>query len=157
MASAVAGDGSDGDRFRRSRQPDQPKLRTCRLRHRFMCLMRIPIANSRIYLQATLNYVPAVSSDSFFFAPLHQCIQPLIGTCCAPGHYGYQRAFEMTSTSSPRRSLPSRRPELFQSCFSLRATRSCGRYSRYPAQLPVYATLKPKDSLDRPGTGRFLD
>ena len=111
MASAVAGDGSDGDRFRRSRQPDQPKLRTCRLRHRFMCLMRIPIANSRIYLQATLNYVPAVSSDSFFFAPLHQCIQPLIGTCCAPGHYGYQRAFELTSTSSPRRSLPSRRPE----------------------------------------------
>src|SRR5258707_168030 len=26
------------------------------------------------------------------FAVLHQCIRPLIGACCAPGHHGYQRA-----------------------------------------------------------------
>src|SRR2546426_12511747 len=25
-------------------------------------------------------------------AVLHQCIRPLIGACCAPGHHGYQRA-----------------------------------------------------------------
>ena len=30
-------------------------------------------------------------------AVLHQCIRPLIGVCCAPGHHGYQRAFELTS------------------------------------------------------------
>src|SRR6266481_8981853 len=24
-------------------------------------------------------------------AVLHQCIRPLIGACCAPGHHGYQR------------------------------------------------------------------
>jgi len=28
-------------------------------------------------------------------AVLHQCIRPLIGACCAPGHHGYQRAFEL--------------------------------------------------------------
>src|SRR5215475_9043409 len=26
------------------------------------------------------------------FAVLHQCIRPLIGAVCAPGHHGYQRA-----------------------------------------------------------------
>src|SRR4030088_1751273 len=30
-------------------------------------------------------------------AVLHQCIRPLIGACCALGHHGYQRAFELTS------------------------------------------------------------
>jgi hypothetical protein len=30
-------------------------------------------------------------------AVLHQCIRPLIGACCAPGHHGYQRAFELIS------------------------------------------------------------
>jgi hypothetical protein len=30
-------------------------------------------------------------------AVLHQCIRPLIGVCCAPGHHGYQRAFELIS------------------------------------------------------------
>ena len=28
-------------------------------------------------------------------AVLHQCIRPLIGACCAPGHHGYQRAGEL--------------------------------------------------------------
>jgi hypothetical protein len=28
---------------------------------------------------------------------LHQCIRPLIGACGAPGHHGYQRAFELIS------------------------------------------------------------
>jgi hypothetical protein len=28
-------------------------------------------------------------------AVLHQCIRPLIGACCAPGHHGYQRACEL--------------------------------------------------------------
>src|SRR6201993_382171 len=28
-------------------------------------------------------------------AVLHQCIRPLIGAVCAPGHHGYQRAFEL--------------------------------------------------------------
>src|SRR5215510_861523 len=27
----------------------------------------------------------------------HQCIRPLIGACCAPGHHGYQRACELIS------------------------------------------------------------
>src|SRR5207253_7809553 len=30
-------------------------------------------------------------------AVLHQCIRTLIGACCAPGHHGYQRAFELIS------------------------------------------------------------
>src|SRR5260370_13262681 len=30
-------------------------------------------------------------------AVLHQCIRPLIGACGAPGHHGYQRAFELIS------------------------------------------------------------
>src|SRR5215470_13656488 len=30
-------------------------------------------------------------------AVLHQCIRPPIGACCAPGHHGYQRAFELIS------------------------------------------------------------
>jgi hypothetical protein len=28
---------------------------------------------------------------------LHQCIRPLIGACCAPGHHGYQRACGLVS------------------------------------------------------------
>ena len=28
---------------------------------------------------------------------LHQCIRPLIGTFCAPGHHGYQRACDLVS------------------------------------------------------------
>jgi hypothetical protein len=31
------------------------------------------------------------------FAVLHQCIRPLIGACCAPGHHGYQRAHVLIS------------------------------------------------------------
>src|ERR1700716_4495385 len=38
-------------------------------------------------------YWLVLSSD----AVLHQCIRPLIGACCAPGHHGYQRAFELIS------------------------------------------------------------
>jgi len=30
-------------------------------------------------------------------AVLHQCIRPLIGAFCAPGHHGYQRACELVS------------------------------------------------------------
>jgi hypothetical protein len=30
-------------------------------------------------------------------AVLHQCIRPLIGACCAPGHHGYQRACDLIS------------------------------------------------------------
>jgi hypothetical protein len=30
-------------------------------------------------------------------AVLHQCIRPLIGAWCAPGHHGYQRAFGLIS------------------------------------------------------------
>src|SRR5262249_60194743 len=30
-------------------------------------------------------------------AVLHQCIQPLIGAFCAPGHHGYQRACDLVS------------------------------------------------------------
>jgi len=28
-------------------------------------------------------------------AVLHQCIRPLIGAFCAPGHHGYQRACDL--------------------------------------------------------------
>ena len=41
-------------------------------------------------------YGPAVRRKRFRrsggFAVLHQCIRPLIGAVCAPGHHGYQRA-----------------------------------------------------------------
>ena len=41
-------------------------------------------------------YGPAVRfkkiSSNWRLAVLHQCIRPLIGACCAPGHHGYQRA-----------------------------------------------------------------
>ena len=30
-------------------------------------------------------------------AVLHQCIRPLVGACCAPGHHGYQRACNLIS------------------------------------------------------------
>ena len=30
-------------------------------------------------------------------AVLHQCIRPLIGACCAPGHHGYQRTYALVS------------------------------------------------------------
>jgi hypothetical protein len=30
-------------------------------------------------------------------AVLHQCIRPVIGACCAPGHHGYQRASDLIS------------------------------------------------------------
>ena len=30
-------------------------------------------------------------------AVLHQCIRPLIGALCAPGHHGYQRACDLIS------------------------------------------------------------
>jgi hypothetical protein len=30
-------------------------------------------------------------------AVLHQCIRPLIGAFCAPGHHGYQRACDLIS------------------------------------------------------------
>src|SRR5215475_2405288 len=41
-------------------------------------------------------YGPAVRRKRFprsgGFAVLHQCIRPLVGAVCAPGHHGYQRA-----------------------------------------------------------------
>jgi hypothetical protein len=30
-------------------------------------------------------------------AVLHQCIRPLLGACCAPGHHGYQRACDLVT------------------------------------------------------------
>src|SRR6266436_3707227 len=36
------------------------------------------------------------------FAVLHQCIRPLIGACCAPGHHGYQRACGLISCQASR-------------------------------------------------------
>ena len=46
-------------------------------------------------------YGPAVRSKkisaSWRRAVLHQCIRPLIGACCAPGHHGYQRACDLVS------------------------------------------------------------
>src|SRR6202043_861613 len=43
---------------------------------------------------------PSVTTEAGGFvnladAVLHQRIRPLIGACCAPGHHGYQRAFEL--------------------------------------------------------------
>jgi len=44
----------------------------------------------------THMYGPAVRRKRFHrsggFVVLHQCIRPLIGAVCAPGHHGYQRA-----------------------------------------------------------------
>src|ERR1035437_8474400 len=46
-------------------------------------------------------YGPAVRCKwilpSWRGAVLHQCIRPLIGACCAPGHHGYQRACDLIS------------------------------------------------------------
>jgi len=36
-------------------------------------------------------------SSSCRIAVLHQCIRPLIGACCTPGHHGYQRACDLIS------------------------------------------------------------
>jgi hypothetical protein len=38
------------------------------------------------------SYVARRCHRSVGFVVLHQCIRPLIGSCCAPGHHGYQRA-----------------------------------------------------------------
>jgi hypothetical protein len=44
-------------------------------------------------------YGPAVRCKwilpSWRLAVLHQCIRPLIGVFCAPGHHGYQRACDL--------------------------------------------------------------
>ena len=44
----------------------------------------------------TRMYGPAARCKRFFVDPadtvLHQCIRPLLGARCAPGHHGYQRA-----------------------------------------------------------------
>ncbi len=49
----------------------------------------------------TPMYGPAVRRKRFSsmcrLAVLHQCIRPLIGACCAPGHHGYQRACGLIS------------------------------------------------------------
>src|ERR1035437_4576778 len=49
----------------------------------------------------TQMYGPAVRrkwiSPSWRLAVLHQCIRPLIGAFCAPGHHGYQRACGLIS------------------------------------------------------------
>src|SRR5271169_2185455 len=37
------------------------------------------------------------SSSSCLIAVLHQCIRPLLGACCTPGHHGYQRACVLIS------------------------------------------------------------
>jgi hypothetical protein len=45
-------------------------------------------------------YDPAVRCKGLVdltVAVLHQCIRPLVGACCAPGHHGYQRAFDLMS------------------------------------------------------------
>jgi hypothetical protein len=51
-------------------------------------------------LKLTRMYGPAVCRKKFFdpaVAVLHQCIRPLIGAFCAPGHHGYQRACGLIS------------------------------------------------------------
>jgi hypothetical protein len=49
----------------------------------------------------TLMYGPAVrckrSWSIWRWTVLHQCIRPLIGAHCAPGHHGYQRACDLIS------------------------------------------------------------
>src|SRR6516164_379518 len=46
-------------------------------------------------------YGPAVrckkTSPSGGCAVLHQCIRPLLGAFCAPGHHGYRRACDLIS------------------------------------------------------------
>src|SRR6516225_11077338 len=46
-------------------------------------------------------YGPAVRSKkiptTWRWAVLHQCIRPLLGARCAPGHHGYQRACDLIS------------------------------------------------------------
>ena len=46
-------------------------------------------------------YGPAVRSKKIStilrLAVLHQCIRPLLGAYCAPGHHGYQRACDLIS------------------------------------------------------------
>jgi hypothetical protein len=51
--------------------------------------------------------------------------------------------------------LPGRHAEPFQSRFSLRATRSCGRYSSYTAQLLVCHAQILTIFLDRPPRSLF--
>src|SRR5215831_4366659 len=40
-------------------------------------------------------------------AVLHQCIRPLIGACCAPGHHGNQRAYVLIKLQTSNGSLRS--------------------------------------------------
>src|SRR6266571_2433208 len=50
----------------------------------------------------TRMYGPAVRRKRFRrsvgVAVLHQCIRPLLGAACAPGHHGYQRACVLISS-----------------------------------------------------------
>ncbi len=58
-------------------------------------------ADAALRVKMTRMYGPAVRRKRFRrsggFAVLHQCIRPLIGAVCAPGHHGYQRACVLIS------------------------------------------------------------
>ena len=69
----------DNVRFQGKTGSDRPTTKMTRLTQ---CMVRPRVARGFV------NLADAV---------LHQCIRPLIGACCAPGHHGYQRAFELIS------------------------------------------------------------
>src|SRR5215831_16847897 len=58
-------------------------------------------SRSTIASDVVMNTVNQLGIDAGLFdqtvAVLHQCIRPLIGACCAPGHHGYQRACGLIS------------------------------------------------------------
>ena len=79
------------------RRPKRPHSRAgCIAAPERFAQSRIPLAPQAPSIHDPM-YGPAVRrkrfSRSVGFAVLHQCIRPLIGACCAPGHHGYQRAW----------------------------------------------------------------
>src|SRR5215471_9387011 len=79
-----------------------PTLPTWAL-HQVVGYLRHTDRGSSVSMKAARDpmYGPAVRRKRFHrsddFAVLHQCIRPLIGTVCAPGHHGYQRACVLIS------------------------------------------------------------
>src|SRR5262249_48103754 len=62
------------------------------------------LCSTRALPVLTQMYGPAVrckkTSPSGGYAVLHQCIRPLLGAFCAPGHHGYQRACDLISVQA---------------------------------------------------------
>src|SRR5215475_2785183 len=63
----------------------------------FYACGRMSVLGGKAVMQQTSPQIAREFDRDGGCAVLHQCIRPLIGAFCAPGHHGYQRACELVS------------------------------------------------------------